>query len=101
MNLVSEAQTDVLTVDDAAIDDDGAVYWFTWDPMANDASARQLWTLAPGGSATKVGGPVAAGPYVGLTWQAAASSPWKPTRRPNDLDSSRSTSPILRRLRLA
>ena len=68
MNLVSEAQTDALAVDDAAIDDVGAVYWFTWDPMADDASARQLWTLAVGGSATMVGGPLAAGPYVGLVW---------------------------------
>jgi hypothetical protein len=68
MNLVSQAQTDVLAVDDAAIDDAGAVYWFTWDPMADDASARQLWKLAAGGVATTVGGPVAAGPYVGLVW---------------------------------
>lgn len=68
MNLVSQAQTDVLAVDDAAIDDEGAVYWFSWDPIASDASARQLWTLAPGASATKMGGPVAAGPYVGLVW---------------------------------
>lgn len=68
MNLVSDAQTDVLAVDDAAIDDAGGVYWFTWDPMADDAAARQLWTLAAGGSATMIGGPLAAGPYVGLVW---------------------------------
>ena len=68
MNLVSQAQTDVLAVDDAAIDDAGGVYWFTWDPMADDGSARQLWTLAVGESATMVGGPLAAGPYVGLVW---------------------------------
>jgi hypothetical protein len=68
MNLVSQAQTDVLAVDDAAIDDAGAVYWFSWDPMADDASARQLWRLAAGGSATTVGGPAAAAPYVGLVW---------------------------------
>lgn len=68
MNLVSEAQTDVLAVDAAAIDDAGGVYWFTWDPMAADASARQLWKLAAGESATMVGGPIAAGPYVGLVW---------------------------------
>jgi hypothetical protein len=68
MNLVSQAQTDALAVQDAAIDDVGAVYWFTWDPMADEASARQLWTLAGGGSATTVGEPAAAGPYVGLVW---------------------------------
>lgn len=68
MNLVSEAQSDVLAVDDAAIDDAGAVYWFTWDPMADDAVARNLWTLAPGGSPTMIGGPSPAGPYVGLVW---------------------------------
>jgi hypothetical protein len=68
MDLVSQAQTDVLAVDAAAIDDKGAVYWFAWDPMADDASSRQLWTMAPGASPTKVDGPVAAGPYVGLVW---------------------------------
>jgi hypothetical protein len=68
MNLVSQAQTDALAVDDAAIDDAGGVYWFTWNPMAVDASARQLWKLAAGGPATMVGGPVAARPYVGLVW---------------------------------
>ncbi len=68
MNLVSQAQTDVRAVDDAAIDDAGGVYWFSWDPMANDASSRQLWHLPVGGSATMVGGPIAAGPYVGLVW---------------------------------
>jgi hypothetical protein len=44
------------------------MYWFTWDPMADDASARQLWKLPVGVSATMVGGPLAAGPYVGLVW---------------------------------
>lgn len=68
MNLVSEAPTDSLAVDDAAIDDVGGVYWFTWDPMADHASARQLWTLPAGGSATAIGGPLAAAPYVGLVW---------------------------------
>lgn len=68
MDPVSEAQTDVLAVDDAAIDNAGGVYWFTWDPMADDASARQLWTMAAGASATKVGGPVAAGRHIGLVW---------------------------------
>jgi hypothetical protein len=68
MNLVSQAQTDVLAADDAAIDDAGSVYWFTWDPMADGDAARQLWMLAAGGSATTVGGRVAAGPYVGLVW---------------------------------
>ena len=68
MNLVSQAQTDVLAADDAAIDDAGSVYWFTWDPMADGDSARQLWKLAAGGAAMTVGGPMAVGPYVGLVW---------------------------------
>lgn len=68
MKLVSDAPTDVLAVDDAAIDDAGGVYWFTWDPMAEDAVARQLWTLPVGGSATRLSGPLEAAPYVGLVW---------------------------------
>jgi hypothetical protein len=68
MIIVSEAPTDVLAVDDAAIDEEGAAYWFAWDPMADDSVATQLWKLAPGAAATKVGGPAPAGPYVGLVW---------------------------------
>ncbi len=65
---VSDASTDALAVDDAAIDDAGGVYWFTWNPKVPNAVARQLWTLPVGGMATKIGAPSKAAPYVGLVW---------------------------------
>jgi hypothetical protein len=58
MDKVSEATTDVLAVNDAAIDDRGSVYWFSWDPFSNAAASTRLWKLDPGGTPAMIGGAV-------------------------------------------
>jgi hypothetical protein len=72
LRMVSEATTDALDVDDAAIDTHGAVYWFTWDPFSKAIASTQLWKLEVGGTAAMIGGPVRDGAYVGLIWAAGS-----------------------------
>jgi hypothetical protein len=68
MDVVSEATPDVIAAYDAAIDDHGAVYWFSLDPVAFADVATRLWKLEPGGTPATIGRPVRNGAYVGLLW---------------------------------
>lgn len=68
MEIATEAPTDVLAADYVAVDAHGAVYWISWDPMADQAVARQLWTVVPGEAPRQVGGPLRSGPFFGLAW---------------------------------